>query len=179
MSRIGKLPVEIPNGVTVSLEGDSLKVKGAKGELSYQLRPEIKVEIKDNKILVSVKIETKDSSAFWGLTRALIANMVEGVTNGYEKKLQLVGVGYRARQSGTGITFAIGYSHPVEFQAPEGISLRVEDDTSITVTGVNKGLVGQVAADIRKIRKPEPYKGKGIRYENEYVRRKAGKSGKV
>lgn len=179
MSRVGKAPIQITSGVTVSVSGSKVDVKGPKGNLSLEVRPEMAVEVKDNQIIVSVAKETKDSSAFWGMTRSLIANMVEGVSEGYEKRLQLVGVGYRAKAAGNGISLTVGYSHPVEFTAPQGIELVVEDNQNILVKGIDKQLVGLTAAQIRKIRKPEPYKGKGIRYEGEVVRKKAGKSGKI
>lgn len=180
MSRIGRLPIEIPNGVTVEITGNKVVVKGSKGELSQEIRPEISVEVKDGKVVSEVKIPSKRTSAFWGLTRALIANMIHGVTTGYEKKLEIIGVGYRAKQNGSdGLTMNIGYSHPVDFKAPKGVEIQVVDQTHITVKGADKQLVGLAAALIRKIRKPEPYKGKGIKYEGEVIRRKAGKAGKV
>lgn len=179
MSRIGKKIIQIPAGVTISLDKDVVTVKGPKGSLNITLRPEIGVELGDGTASVVVKRETKESPAFWGLTRALIANMVLGVTEGFEKKLELVGVGYRAKQAGTGISLSVGFSHPVEFPAPEGIQLTVEDTTNIIIRGMNKQLVGLTAAQIRKVREPEPYKGKGIKYSDEVIRRKAGKSAKA
>jgi len=180
MSRIGKKPIEIPAGVKVALDGSGLKVSGPKGELVYEIRPEIAVEIRDDKILVLVKKETKDSNAYWGTTRALIACMIEGVEKEFEKTLKLVGVGYRVKKiSDRSISMTLGFSHAVEFEAPEGVALDVEGNDTIFVKGVSKQLVGQTAANIRKIRKPEPYKGKGIRYENEVVRVKPGKAGKA
>lgn len=179
MSRLGKKEILIPDGVTVEVNGSDVKVKGPKGELTYTARPEIKVELQDNAVVTSVKHNTKNSSAYWGLVRSLISNMVQGVSEGYEKKLELVGVGYRARKSGNGVSITVGYSHPVEFEAPEGIELEVVDEKNVTIKGSDKQLVGQTAAKIRSFRKPEPYKGKGIRYSGEVVRRKAGKAGKV
>jgi large subunit ribosomal protein L6 len=180
MSRIGRKPIEIPQGVTVTTDGGKVVVKGPKGQLENITRPEIEVKVDDSEVVLEEKIHTKESGAFWGLTRALIANMIEGVTEGFEKKLEMVGVGYRAKKdSDTKITISIGFSHPVIYEAPEGIKLDVEDQTLITVTGIDKQLVGQAAAEIRKIRKPEPYKGKGIKYQGEVIRRKPGKAGKV
>lgn len=180
MSRIGKNPVGIPDNVTVTLDGDVVNVKGPKGELSQQIRPEIAVKVEDNTVSFEMTgKQTKQSSAFWGLYRALVANMVKGVTDGFEKKLELVGVGYRARKAGNGLTITVGYSHPVEVSTPEGIEFDVPDEKTIIIKGIDKQLVGLVAAKIRAHRIPEPYKGKGIRYSDEYVRRKAGKTGKV
>ncbi len=174
MSRIGKKPIEIPNGVEVKIDGEKITIKGPKGELFREIRPEIGLEIKDEKLFVSPKIETKQTKAFWGLTRALLANMIKGVTEDYEKKLEIQGVGYRAELKGTTIVLAIGFSHSVEIEAPEGIKFLVEKNI-ITISGIDKEAVGQIAAKIRKIRPPEPYKGKGIRYVGEIVRIKAGK----
>jgi large subunit ribosomal protein L6 len=179
MSRIGKNPILIPAGVTVTVQGSEVTVKGLKGELKTITRPEIQAKVEENKIVLSPKIETKDTNAYWGLTRALIANMVKGVTEGFEKKLELVGVGYRAKSSANGITLSLGFSHPIEFPAPQGITIEVADNTNITIKGFDKQVVGQTAAKIRSFKKPEPYKGKGVRYAGEVVRRKAGKSGKV
>lgn len=180
MSRIGRSQIQIPESVTVAIENDVVTVKGEKGELSYETRPEINVDVRENIIEASIKIETRQSNAYWGLTRALIANMVEGVSKGFEKKLELVGVGYRVKPiDKQKISLAVGYSRPVEFKAPDGITLDVVDNKNITISGINKQLVGLTAAQIRKVRKPEPYKGKGIKYENEIIRRKPGKAGKV
>ena len=179
MSRIGRNPILIPQGVTVTVDNSVVKVKGPKGELSVDLRPEITAKVEDSTLTVTPKIETKDTSAFWGLTRALIANMVKGVSEGFEKKLELVGVGYRAKASSGGVSLTLGFSHPVEFLAPQGIVFEVPDTQNISIKGADKQLVGQTAAKIRALRKPEPYKGKGIKYFGEKVRRKAGKSGKV
>lgn len=172
MSRIGKKPIEIPAGVEVKVEGKQVSVKGPKGALTYEVRPEVKVEIKEGKILVSLLKE--DALAFWGLTRALIANMVKGVVSGYEKKLEITGVGFRANVEGQDLVLNIGFSHPVKIKAPESINFSVEKNI-ITVSGVDKGLVGQIAAKVRKARPPEPYKGKGIKYVDEQIRRKEGK----
>lgn len=180
MSRIGRKPIEITQGVTVDVSGNEVIVKGLKGTLSCSFEKEIGVKVEEGFVKVEVVHESKRSMALWGLTRALIANMVEGVTEGFEKKLELVGVGYRAKSvSPTKVVLTVGFSHPIEFKAPEGITITVVDTTHITISGADKQLVGLVAAKIRKIRKPEPYKGKGIRYEGERVRRKAGKAGKV
>jgi len=174
MSRIGKKPIEIPQGVEISIENNLVKVKGPKGELERYIRPEIKVEKKENEIIVAPDKKTKRTSALWGLSRTLIANMVEGVTNGYEKKLEIQGVGYRANLEGEDLVLLMGYSHPVKMEKVEGIKFEVQKNI-IIVSGIDKELVGQIAAKIRKVRPPEPYKGKGIRYEGEYVRRKSGK----
>jgi large subunit ribosomal protein L6 len=179
MSRIGKKPIEIPAGVKVALNNDVITVTGPKGELKTTLMPDIEVKSTDEEIICTVRIPSKKVSAYWGLTRSLIANMVEGVTKGFSKKLELVGVGYRAKQNGTGASISVGYSNPVEFPAPKGVEIKVEDNTNITISGIDKQLVGEVAAKIRKIRKPEPYKGKGIKYAGEVIRRKAGKAGKT
>jgi len=180
MSRIGRKPVDIPQGVTVEVTGHEVVVKGLKGNLSCHFENEIGVKVEGTQVKVEMLAETKRSMALWGLTRALIANMVKGVTEGFEKKLEMVGVGYRAKQvSPNEIVLTVGFSHPVTFNSPTEIKLEVVDNTHITVSGADKQLVGLVAANIRKIRKPEPYKGKGIRYAGEYVRKKAGKAGKV
>ncbi len=179
MSRIGESPILIPNGVQVSLDGLVVSVNGPKGSLATEIRPEVKVEIVDSQVLVKRKRQDKSSRAYHGLTRSLISNMVVGVEKGWEKKLELVGVGYRVQANGDKLNLSVGYSHPVEITSPEGIDFKVEDNTKITVTGIDKGLVGQIAADIRKVRPPEVYQGKGIRYAGERVRRKAGKAGKA
>jgi len=172
MSRVGKKPIEIPSGVEVKVDDNQVSVKGPKGALTYATRPEVKVEVKEGKILVSLLKE--DALAFWGLTRAIIANMVKGVVSGYEKKLEITGVGFRANVEGQDLVLNIGFSHPVKIKAPEGISFSVGKNI-ITVSGIDKGLVGQIAAKIRKTRPPEPYKGKGIKYITEQIRRKEGK----
>ena len=179
MSRLGKKSVLIPEGVTAAVSGSKVTVKGPKGELNFVARPEISVEVSGSEIITKIVKETKESNAFWGTTRALIANMVKGVTDGFEKKMELVGVGYRAKPSADGISLTVGFSHPVEFPAPAGIKFDVPDQTTVIISGIDKQMVGLTAARLRKVRKPEPYKGKGIKYSTEVVRRKAGKSGKV
>mgnify|MGYP000465557740 CR=1 FL=1 len=177
MSRIGKKPISLPAGVKVTVDGNQVTVQGSKGTLTQTLPKGITVTQEDNQIIVRRANDDKQQRAFHGLIRALIANMVEGVTNGFEKKLELVGVGYRAQLQGKKLVINIGFSHPVEVDAPEGIEFEVPAPTKITVKGIDKQAVGNTAAHIRAIRKPEPYKGKGIKYENEVVRRKAGKAG--
>lgn len=177
MSRIGKKPISLPNAVEVTVDGNLITVKGPKGVLTQALPEGIGVEIEDNQVQITRPDDSKMVRAFHGLSRALVANMVEGVTNGFEKKLELVGVGYRAQMQGKKLVISIGFSHPVEVDAPEGIEFEVPAATKITVKGIDKQLVGNTAAHIRAIRKPEPYKGKGIKYDNEVIRRKAGKSG--
>ena len=174
MSRVGKKLILIPENVEVKVEKEKVSVKGPKGELTRQVRPEIKVEVEEKQIKVSPAKETKETSAFWGLTQALISNMVEGVTKGFEKKLEIQGIGFRAELAGEGLVLYVGFSHPVQMKIPEGIKIVVEKNI-VTVSGIDKELVGQVAANIRKVKKPEPYKGKGIRYLGEQVRRKVGK----
>ena len=177
MSRIGKKPISLPAGVKVTVDGNIVTVQGPKGTLVQTLPEGITITEEDNQVLVQRANDNKQQRAFHGLTRALIANMVEGVTNGFEKKLELVGVGYRAQMQGKKLVISIGFSHPVEIDDPEGIEFEVPAPTRITIKGINKQLVGNTAAHIRAIRKPEPYKGKGIKYENEHIRRKAGKAG--
>lgn len=174
MSRIGKKPIEIPSGVEVKIEGRKIFVKGSKGELSIDIAPEVLVKNEDNKVVVSIERETKKAKSLWGLTRTLISNMVEGVSKGHEKKLEIQGVGYRASLEGQDLVLLVGFSHPVRVKKPEGIDFNVEKNI-ITISGADKELVGQIAAKIRKVRKPEPYKGKGIRYVGEFVKRKVGK----
>jgi large subunit ribosomal protein L6 len=174
MSRLGKKPISIPSGVEVKQEGGKVIVKGPKGELSREIRPEIKVEIKDKEIIVSPKIETKKTGAYWGLTRSLIFNMIEGVVKGYEKKLKIQGLGYKASMKGKNLVLKVGFSHPVEVEEMEGIEMDVKGNI-ITVSGISKEKVGLRAAQIRKVKPPEPYKGKGIRYLDEQVKRKVGK----
>ena len=181
MSRIGKKPIVIPNGVSVDINGGMITVKGPLGTLNYQLQDAICVNVEGNEIRVTKKEDkTKDKkiNALWGLTRALINNMVVGVSNGFEKNLEIVGVGYRATQKNKDVEFQLGYSHSILFSPPEGIIVEVLEPTKLKVKGIDKQLVGQVAANIRKLRPPEPYKGKGIRYKDEQLRRKAGKAGK-
>ena len=177
MSRIGKLPIAIPDGVQVSIDGRTVKVKGPKGELSHRIPTQISAVLEEGHLVVARQNESRQSRALHGLNRSLIANMVEGVVNGYNRTLEIVGVGYRAELKGSNLTLTLGYSHPVIFQAPPDVDLEVNDGNRITVRGIDKQLVGQVAAVIRSFKKPEPYKGKGIRYDNEQVRRKAGKTG--
>jgi large subunit ribosomal protein L6 len=179
MSRIGKLPVAVPKGVDVKVDGQSIKVKGPKGELEREVHQDIRLHQDEGKLVVTRQGDSPYHRALHGLTRALVANMVHGVSDGFSKTLELQGVGYRAQQMGKNIQVAVGYSHPVDVQAPGGIQLEVEGTNKIHVRGIDKELVGQVAAEIRALRPPEPYKGKGIRYEGEYVRRKAGKAGKT
>ena len=177
MSRVGRMPTEIPAGVTVDLQGQHITVKGPKGELSRDIHEDIKVAVEGNEILVTRPSDNKNHRALHGLTRALVANMVTGVHDGFSKKLEINGVGYRAAKQGNKLVLTLGFSHPVEMEAPAGITIDVPNQTEIVVSGADKEVVGAVAADIRKWRKPEPYKGKGIRYEGEVVRRKAGKAG--
>ncbi|WP_394278980.1 50S ribosomal protein L6 [Microbacterium sp.] len=178
MSRIGRLPIDIPAGVTVSVAGQDVTVKGPKGELSLTVARPIEVAVEENQVLVTRPDDERDSRALHGLTRTLINNNIIGVTQGYTKGLEVVGTGYRVAQKGTAVEFALGFSHPVLVEAPEGITLTVEGNNKVTVAGISKQAVGEAAANIRKIRKPEPYKGKGVRYAGEVVRRKAGKAGK-
>ena len=175
MSRIGRLPVPIPSGVTVTVDEHSVKVKGPKGELAHKLPGGISVSKTDNTIDVARASDETHHKALHGLTRSLIANMVEGVTKGFEKRLEIQGVGYRARLQGKALELSVGYSHPVSVTAPDGIEFEVPAPTQIVVRGIDKQLVGEIAARIRRTRPPEPYKGKGIRYEGEHVRRKVGK----
>ena len=179
MSRIGRQPVTIPSGVEVNVSGQTVSVKGAKGTLKMDAHPSMKVTVVDGSIVVERPSDESDHRALHGLTRSLIANMVEGVTNGYAKTLEIQGVGYRAALKGSNLEIAVGYSHPVTVEAPAGITFEVPQPTRIVVSGTDKQAVGQVAANIRAIRKPDPYKGKGIRYQGEYVRKKAGKAGKA
>ena len=178
MSRIGRLPVAVPAGVDVTLTGSHLTVKGGRGTLERLLAPSMTIRIEDSTIIVERPSDTITHRALHGLTRTLIANMVEGVTQGYEKRLEIVGVGYRAVLKGTDLELAVGFSHPVSFQPPEGIEFEVPAPNRIVIRGIDKQLVGEIAANVRKVRKPEPYKGKGIRYEGERVRKKAGKAAK-
>lgn len=180
MSRIGKLPIPVPSGVEVTLDDSVVTVKGPKGTLSHTVAAPIKVErSEDGTIAVNRPDDERESRSLHGLTRTLIANMVTGVTEGYEKKLEIVGVGYRVLSKGpTQLEFQLGYSHPIVFDAPEGITFTVDGPTKLGVQGIDKQMVGEVAANIRKLRKPEPYKGKGVRYAGEVVRRKVGKAGK-
>lgn len=175
MSRIGKLPVAIPGGVTATLTDTALTVKGPKGELSMAFVNEVNVEQGEDGIVIKPRDETKKSRAMWGMQRALVANLVHGVSAGYEKNLELVGVGYRAQMQGTSLKLSLGLSHDVIYDAPEGITIAVGKPTEVKITGADKQRVGQTAAEIRRFRPPEPYKGKGIKYVGEYIRRKEGK----
>ncbi|HEX6328177.1 MAG TPA: 50S ribosomal protein L6 [Jiangellaceae bacterium] len=179
MSRIGKLPIPVPSGVEVNIDGSTVTVKGPKGELVHTLPETIGLEHgEDGSLKVTRPDDERESKALHGLSRTLVANMVTGVTQGYEKKLEIVGVGYRVQARGSNLEFALGFSHPVVIEPPDGISFAVESPTKFAVAGIDKQKVGEVAANIRKLRKPEPYKGKGIRYAGEQVRRKVGKAGK-
>jgi large subunit ribosomal protein L6 len=177
MSRIGKKPIPVPDAVTVTIDGADISVKGPKGELQRRIRPEIGIEQEDGQLLVTRPSDAKEHRAFHGLTRALVANMVEGVTTGYRRTLEIVGVGYRAEKKGDALVLTVGYSHQVQYPEPAGITLSTTSPTVVVVEGIDKEKVGQVAAEIRAVRPPEPYKGKGIRYQGEQVRRKAGKAG--
>ncbi len=176
MSRIGKMPIPIPDKVKVSIKECHVTVEGTKGKLQFDIDPSITVKVEENEIVVTRPNDARRNRAFHGLTRALLANMVKGVNEGFEKKLEIQGVGYRAAKQGDALNFQLGYSHPILFEPPEGIELAV-DRNIVTVSGIDKQAVGQAAAHIRALRKPEPYKGKGIRYLGEHVRRKAGKTG--
>ncbi|WP_068402336.1 50S ribosomal protein L6 [Kribbia dieselivorans] len=178
MSRIGRLPVTIPSNVTVAIDGQTVNVKGPKGELSHTVAAPITVEQADGTITVSRPDDERTSRSLHGLTRTLINNMVVGVTEGYTKKLEIHGTGYRVLAKGSNLEFALGYSHPIVVEPPAGITFAVENQTRFSVQGIDKQLVGEVAANIRKLRKPDPYKAKGVRYEGEHIRRKVGKAGK-
>ena len=178
MSRIGRLPIDIPAGVTVSVDGRAVAVKGPKGELSITVARPIEVSVEDNQVVVTRPDDERESRSLHGLTRTLINNNIIGVTQGYTKGLEVVGTGYSVQQKGSNIEFALGFSHPVLVEPPAGITFTVEGNNKVTVSGIDKQAVGETAANIRKIRKPEPYKGKGVRYAGEVVRRKAGKAGK-
>lgn len=178
MSRIGKMPVAIPSGVDVTVDGHTVTVKGGKGELTRTFQDIISIKVEDGNVIVERPDDSREAKSLHGLTRTLIHNMIVGVSEGYSKKLELVGVGYRAALKGTDLELQLGFSHPVVVPAPENITFEVPSQTEIIVKGISKEQVGQVAANIRAWRKPEPYKGKGIRYEGEYVRRKLGKAAK-
>ena len=178
MSRIGKMPVAIPSGVDVKVDGNVVTVKGSKGELTREFSDILTIKVEGEEVIVTRPDDSRQAKSLHGLTRTLIHNMIEGVSEGYAKKLELVGVGYRAALKGKDLEIQLGYSHPVNVEAPENITFEVPSQTEIIVKGISKEQVGQVAADIRAWRKPEPYKGKGIRYEGEYVRRKLGKAAK-
>ena len=178
MSRIGNKPVEIPSGVTITLDENNITVKGPKGELSRELHSDMVVKIEDNTLTVERPSDNKEHRSLHGTTRSIINNMVEGVTKGYERALELIGVGYRASKQGTKLVLNVGYSHPVEIEPEAGLEVEVPANTKVIVKGIDKERVGALASNIRSVRLPEPYKGKGIRYEGEYVRRKEGKTGK-
>ena len=178
MSRIGKLPIPVPSGVTATIQGQSVTITGPKGTLSLDVAEPITVKEEDGSLIVSRPNDEAPAKALHGLTRTLVNNMVTGVTEGYTKTLELVGTGYRVTAKGQDLEFALGFSHSITVKAPEGISFAVENPNKFSVVGIDKQLVGETAANIRKLRKPEPYKGKGVRYENEVIRRKAGKAGK-
>ena len=177
MSRIGRKPITLPKGVEVKIEGAEVMVKGAKGSLRFDLMPDISIEMKDSQIHVSRANDEKRNRAAHGMTRAILNNMVTGVSQGFERVLEIIGVGYRAQMQGSNLVMSLGFSHPIEVTPPAGIELAVDGPTKVIIRGVDKQLVGQVAADIRGYRPPEPYKGKGIRYADEFIIRKAGKAG--
>lgn len=179
MSRIGNNPITVPSGVTVTIDGTQISVNGPKGNLNATVLPQVVVEQADGTLTVKRKKEDQVSKSVHGLTRTLVNNMIVGVTQGWTKDLELVGVGYRAQGGGNSLTLNVGYSHPITVKAPEGVTFTVADNTKISVAGIDKQLVGQIAANIRAVRPPEVYKGKGVRYSGEYVRRKAGKAGKA
>ncbi|MHB0999751.1 MAG: 50S ribosomal protein L6 [Armatimonadota bacterium] len=184
MSRIGKMPIPVPGGVDIQIEENTITVKGPKGTLTRTVHPDMMIKLEDSTIYIERPSDERDHRALHGLTRTLVSNMVEGVTKGFEKTLQIHGVGYRAQMAGANLTLLVGYSHPVDVTPRPGIQFEVGQDTGtripfVIVRGIDKQVVGQQAAEIRKVRKPEPYKGKGIRYSTEVVRRKAGKSGKA
>ena len=178
MSRIGRKPVAIPSGVTVEVNGNKIAVKGPKGELTYEHLPQVQVKVEEGQVVVERKNELDDARAFHGLTRQLVNNMVIGVSEGYTKKLEIIGVGYKAAAKGKVLTLNLGHSHPIDFQVPEGIEITQDEKNKkiLVITGISKQLVGQVASDIRAFRPPEPYKGKGVKYMDEVIRRKAGKT---
>ena len=175
MSRIGKKPVAVPSGVTANVEGQTVKVKGPKGALSFVVPDEVSVKLTDGKVTVDPRNETKRARAMWGTSRTMVANLVTGVTKGFERKLEITGVGYRAAVQGKNLQLALGYSHDVVFPIPEGIQIATPKPTEITITGIDSQKVGQVAAEIRGFRPPEPYKGKGVKYAEERILRKEGK----
>ncbi|WP_050182387.1 50S ribosomal protein L6 [Domibacillus robiginosus] len=178
MSRVGKKVIELPEGVTITNNNNEVTVKGPKGELTRQFNKDLTIEVDGSNLTVVRPSESKEHRTIHGTTRALLANMVEGVSKGFERNLELVGVGYRAQKQGTKLVLSVGYSHPVEFEAENGIEIEVPANTKISIKGIDKERVGAIAANIRQVRPPEPYKGKGIRYEGEQVRRKEGKTGK-
>ncbi|MHC0039191.1 50S ribosomal protein L6 [Pseudoneobacillus sp. C159] len=178
MSRVGKKPIELPQGVTLTNNNGTVTVKGPKGELTRTFNPDMTITVEENVITVSRPSDSKEHRTIHGTTRALLSNMVEGVSKGFERNLELIGVGYRAQKQGSKLVLSVGYSHPVEFEPENGVEVEVPTNTKITVKGIDKERVGALAANIRGVRPPEPYKGKGIRYEGEFVRRKEGKTGK-
>ena len=178
MSRIGRLPITIPAGVDVTIDGDRVSVKGPKGQLEHSLPTPITVTLEEGQVTVARPDDERESRSLHGLTRTLISNMVEGVTNGFSKQLEVVGTGYRVQAKGQDLEFALGYSHPVLIEAPEGITFATDGQTKFSIEGIDKQKVGQIAANIRRLRKDDPYKGKGIRYAGEQIRRKVGKTGK-
>ncbi len=175
MSRIGKKPVAIPSGVTVTLDGQTITVKGPKGQLAWTVADEVEVVQADGQLTLSPRVDTQRARGMWGLSRTLVGNMVEGVTKGYEETLELVGVGYRAAMKGTALSMQLGFSHDVDIKPPAGVTFATPKQTEIKINGIDKQVVGEIAAQIRRIRPPEPYKGKGVRYSGEKVRRKEGK----
>jgi len=175
MSRIGKKPVPIPQGVQVELSGSDMSVKGPKGQLAMALMDQVNVSVSDDAVTVEPRDSSKVSRSMWGMQRTMISNLIEGVTDGFEKKLMINGVGYRAQMKGSSLNLQLGYSHDIDFPIPDGIKIECPDQTTVVISGIDKQVVGQVAAKIREYRKPEPYKGKGIKYENEYIFRKEGK----
>jgi large subunit ribosomal protein L6 len=178
MSRIGRLPIEIPSGVDITIDGQHVAVKGPKGELALTVKEPIEASKVENQVIVTRPDDERSSRSLHGLSRTLINNLIIGVTEGYKKELEIVGTGYRIASQGQGVEFQLGYSHPITVEPPAGITFTVEGNTKLVVSGIDKQAVGEVAANIRKLRKPEPYKGKGVRYAGENVRRKAGKAGK-
>jgi len=179
MSRIGKLPVAVPGGVNINVNDGEVAVKGPKGELRQRILPFVEVKVEEGRVLVNRKGEDKEHRAAHGLTRTLVNNMIEGVSKGFRKSLEIQGVGYRAAKAGNNLNLTLGYSHPVSYAPPAGIAISVEGTNKIHIDGIDKQQVGQVAAEIRKLRAPEPYKGKGVRYEGEVIRKKLGKAGKA
>ena len=175
MSRIGKLPIDVPSGVSVSVDGNGVSVKGPKGELAVTLVDDVDIAVENNQISISPKEKTQHARSMWGMQRTLVSNLVEGVSKGFEKKLEITGVGFRAQVKGSVLNLQLGYSHDIDFPIPQGIDIKTPDQTTIMISGIDKQQVGQVAAVIRAYRKPEPYKGKGVRYAGEYIFRKEGK----
>lgn len=178
MSRIGKAPIAIPNGVTTTINGQNVEVKGPKGTLSFDIPQPISAKVEENEIIVSRPDDHRENRSLHGLSRSLVNNMIVGVTEGYTIKMEIFGVGYRVQAKGKNLEFSLGYSHPILIEAPEGVQFAVDGNTKFSITGIDKQLVGQIAANIRRLRKDDPYKGKGIRYEGEQIRRKVGKTGK-